>query len=114
MILLPNEIIKNIIEYVDDPDIRRLFDVYNKINLSKYNILDCVSNFNIEKINYFRDSFYYLKKMDIKKYKNDNTYIKIQIKRHIKRHIYMLIFFFIFLDIFQNQSINYITFIINM
>lgn len=82
MILLPIDIIRYIIEYIDDADVRRYFGVYNKINLLKYNLLNSITNFTIEKINYYRDSFYYLKKINksFVNITNNNVVVKIQIK----------------------------------
>jgi len=45
MILLPIDIIRYIIDYIDDPDIRRYFGVYNKINLLKFKFLNSITNF---------------------------------------------------------------------
>ena len=39
---LPQDIIKIIINYVDDIDIRRHFNIYRKINLDNFKILNSV------------------------------------------------------------------------
>ncbi len=44
--MIPNEIVNEIIGYVPNIDIRRNFNVYDKLNTKEYNILNTITRKN--------------------------------------------------------------------
>ena len=53
--MIPNEIVNEIIGYVPNIDIRRNFNVYDKLNTKEYNILNTITRKNgLDTIGYKR------------------------------------------------------------
>ena len=101
--MFPSEIVNEIIKYVPNIDIRRNFNIYDKINTNNYNILNTITRKNdIDTIAYKR--FYcnnnkYFKSLDhepqlndfvdfVYKEKNNINFIEIHIWKLIKKEYF--------------------------
>ena len=98
--MIPNEIVNEIIGYVPNIDIRRNFNVYDKLNTKEYNILNTITRKNgLDTIGYKRfycnDNIYFDSINNepqlndfvdfIYKEKNNNVYIEIHIWKLIEK-----------------------------
>jgi len=90
MIVIPIDVIRYILQYIDDPDIRRFFGVFNKINLLKYKKIDFITRNNCTTLDdnrsyinnmYNLKNLYNLPRVKLLYMENDNIVTNILIKK---------------------------------
>ena len=96
--MIPNDLTKQIAEYISDIDIRRIFNVYKKIDTKKYEILNTITRKECESNVYFKryyshKNIFFINNNDNKILNDFIDFVCIDYKNnviHIKIHIWKL------------------------